>query len=620
MSKKFNRRAFVRNSLYAGTALALADAAASYASSKEQDSHLVSQSLDRTADLIAFNGIITTLMPDRPEVAAIAIREGIVTAVGSNEEVLQLQGDATRLVDLGGRRVIPGLNDSHIHAIRGGRFYNLELRWDGVPTLAIALELLREQAERTPPGQWVRVMGGWSPFQFAEKRLPTIAELNAAAPNTPVFVLLLYSRGFLNQAGLEALGIDASTEAPAGGSYELDENGQPTGVLLAEPTPTILYQTISNLPELSAEDQVNSTRYFYRELNRFGVTSVIDAGGGGHEFPEDYTATETIVQSGDLPLRIAYYLVPQERGEEVQIFRRMIENNTVNENEATRLRNGYVLEGGGEILNLAAGDFENFLAVQPMLSDRDGWREGLTAVTRELVSSGWPIRIHATYGESISNILDVFETVDEEYSFSNIRWVIDHAETIFPEDIERVKRLGGGIAIQDRMAYAGEYFIERYGEAAAKQAPPVTSLLQAEIPVGAGTDGTRAASYNPWVSLYWLVSGRTVGGTQLYGAENCLDRTKALELWTVGSAWFSGEDATKGRLALGQIGDFAVLSKDYFSIPEEEIKEVESVMTVVGGEVVYGADAFESLSPQLPAVSPSWSPVAVREGYYQASS
>ena len=178
--------------------------------------------------------------------------------------------------------------------------------------------------------------------------------------------------------------------------------------------------------------------------------------------------------------------------------------------------------------------------------------------------------------------------------------------------------VGGGIAIQNRIAYAGEYFIERYGAEAAKNAPPIRAIMKAEIPLGAGTDATRVSSHNPWNSLYWLVSGRTVGETLLYDENNRLSRESALKLWTVGSAWFSGEEEIKGKIAPEQFGDFAVLSDDYFSVSEAEIKNIESVLTVVGGKAVYGTKDYESLNLSLPAVSPNWSPVAYYGGYYSA--
>jgi predicted amidohydrolase YtcJ len=580
--------------------------------------------MSATPDLILVNGKIAMQEPAHEYVSALAVRDGIVAAVGTDSEVRNHQGPETRVIDLGGRTVVPGLNDSHLHLVRGGRFYNAELRWDGVESLADALDMLREQAERTPAGQWVRVIGGWSPHQFTERRMPTIEELNEAAPDTPVFVLFLYSQGFLNRAGLEALGITADTEAPPGGRYEIGPNGQPTGVLLAEPNPTILYKTIAALPALTEEQQVNSTRQFYRELNRFGLTSAIDAGGGGHLFPPDYVGTKRLADAGEMPIRISYYLFPQHPGREVEDFRNWMADYEAGANGAVGLANGFVLEGGGEFLVWSAGDFENFLATRPDLGERD-YEEDLAEVAQMLVENGWPLRIHATYDESIGRILDVFEAVDRaerdagRAGFRGIRWAIDHAETISADNIARVKALRGGIAIQSRLAYAGEYFLERYGADVAAQAPPLRQLLDAGIPLGAGTDGTRVGSHNPWPALYWLVTGKTVGGTQLASLENRLSREEALRLYTEGSAWFSGEEDVKGTLGVGKYADIAVLSADYFTVPEHEIRGIESVLTIVGGEPVYGVGEFASLARWDLEVEPEWSPVARFGGFARAS-
>jgi predicted amidohydrolase YtcJ len=575
------------------------------------------------ADLILTNGRVTTLDPIRPQASAIAIRDGLVLLAGSDEEALAARGPETRVVDVGGRAVIPGLNDSHTHVVRGGRFYNLELRWDGVPSLARGLGMIAEQAKRTPTGQWVRVIGGWSPYQFSERRMPTPAELTEAAPDTPVFVLFLYSRGFLNRAAVEALGITAATKAPDGGRYEITADGG--AILWAEPNPAILYQTIGAPPPLSAEEQVNSTRHFYRELNRFGLTSAIDAGGGGHAFPEDYGGSKQLAEAGEMPLHVSYYLFAQKAHEELRDFQRWTEGWAVNMNLAKRLEDGFVLEGGGEFLTQSAGDWENFTAPMPDITQRQGWREELTAVTRHLLREHWPIRLHSTYDESIGHIMDVFEAAHRAEveaggsGFRGIRWAIDHAETVSRENLARIAALGGGIAIQDRMAFAGEFFAERYGEDLARRAPPIRDMIELGIPVGAGSDGTRVASYNPWVSLWWLVTGKTVGGMALRDARHCLSREEALGLYTTGAAWFSGEEARKGRLAPGQYADLAVLSDDYFSVLEDRIGEIESVLTVTGGQVVHGAGTFEGLAPELPPVQPAWSPVARFGGYYRSS-
>ena len=582
----------------------------------------VAQAPAQPADLIVTHARVITLDPAKPRATAVAARGGSFVAVGTDQEVSKLRGPKTRVVDAGGRTLIPGLNDSHLHPTRGGRFYALELRWDGVDSLTTALRMVKEQAVRTPKGQWVRVVGGFAELQFAERRLPTLDELNEAAPDTPVFVLQLYSRGLLNKAGLRALGITADTKPPPGSRFERGPDGQPNGWLTADPNPAILYGTIGQLPPLSTDDQVISTRHFYRELNRFGITSVIDAGGGGHRFPEDYAGSTALAANGQLPLRISYYLFPQRPGHELEDFQRWTAENKPGTNGDRVRANGYVLEGGGESLVLAAVDFENFLAPRPDLSERPKWREDLTAVARELVTKGWPIRIHATYDESMAQILDVFEQIDGEEraagrpGFAGIRWAFDHAETASPKTLDRIHALGGGVAVQDRMAFAGEDFVARYGAEAARAAPPIREMLRRGIPVGAGTDGTRVASYNPWLSLYWLVSGKTVGGKQLTDEPNRLGREDALRLWTAGSAWFSGEEKLKGRIAPGQYADFALLSADYQAIPEEQIRHVESVLTVVGGEPVFAAGPYARLvTAALPPIKPDWSPVAFYGGY-----
>ncbi len=572
---------------------------------------------NRTANLIVTNAKTAVMNAENSFAEAIAVADGKVLATGSNDEILKYKGDKTEIIDAKGRTMIPGLNDSHLHLTRGGRFYNAELRWDGVKTLKRALEMLKEQAARTPKGQWVRVIGGWSPFQFEEKRFPTPEEINEAAGDVPTYVLFLYSRAWLNKAGLEALGIDENTPAPPGSSFEKGNNGKLTGVLLAEPNPTILYARIGSLPPLSPEVMVNSTKHFYRELNRFGITSGIDAGGGGHKFPKDYSGTKALADDGDMPLRLSYYLFPQNKGKEYQEFQEWMEENEVGHNGEIHLEHGYELEGGGEFLAWSAGDFENFLAPQPMLEDRPTWRADIKRVIRLHVDNGWPFRIHATYGESIANILDVIEEVNEETNgkLAQERWLFDHAETVQPKEMQRIKALNGGIAIQARMAYAGEYFVERYGAEKAKYAPPVKQMMKMGLPVGAGTDGTRVASYNPWVALYWLVSGKSVGGFQLAAADNQLSREEALYLYTKGSAWVSKEEDVKGTLEKGMFADFTLLSDDYFSVEEEAIRDIVSVLTVVDGKVVYGDEEFSKFTPALPEILPSWSPVKYFGGY-----
>jgi len=559
-------------------------------------------------DLILTNGRITTLDRANPEVEALAIAGGRILAAGPAAAIMPLAGPATRVVDLKGRRAVPGLNDSHTHLIRGGLYYNMELRWEGVPSLADALRMLKTQADRTPAPQWVRVVGGWSEFQFAERRMPTLDEINAAAPDTPVFILHLYGRALLNKAAVDVLGFGKDTPNPPGGLIERDAHGMPTGLLIARPSALILYSTLARGPKLPVEQQVNSTRHFMRELNRLGVTSVIDAGGGGQNYPDDYRVIQQLDDAGEMTVRVAYNLFAQKAGSELGDYERWIAMTEPGAGGAYLRMNG-----AGENLTWSAADFENFLEPRPELAPV--MESELEPIVELLAANRWPFRIHATYDESIDRFLSVFERVNGRQPFQT-RFIIDHAETISDRNIDRVAALGGGIAVQHRMAFQGEYFVDRYGAAAAEATPPVAKMLAAGLPVGAGTDATRVASYNPWVSLYWLSSGRTLGGMRLYPERNRVDRTEALRLWTAGSAWFSGEQDVKGTLQAGRYADIAVLSDDYFAVPEEAIKDIVSVLTIVGGRPVHGSGDFQDLAPPLPPPSPDWSPVGLFGGHW----
>jgi predicted amidohydrolase YtcJ len=561
------------------------------------------------AELVIHNARITTLDPAQKECEAIACGGGRVLATGDDATILSMAGPGTKIIDADGRRIIPGLNDSHLHVIRGGLNYNLELRWDGVPSLADAMRQLREQVSRTPPGQWVRVIGGFAELQFAERRLPTLAELNAAAPDTPVFILHLYDRALLNRAALRAVGYTKDSPEPPGGMIERDKDGEPTGLLVAQPNAWILYKTLSLGPKLSPEHQLNSTRHFMRELNRLGVTSCCDAGGGFQNYPEDYAVITELQRRGELTLRIAYNLFTQKPKKERDDFAAWTAANRMYQGDEF-LR----LNGAGEMLVYSAADFEDFRVARPDMPD--GMEGELESVVGLLARNKWAFRLHATYDQTISRALDVFERVDRETPIGDLRWFFDHCETISDRNIERVKALGGGIAVQHRMAFQGEYFVERYGAKAAERTPPVRRMLDAGVPVGAGTDATRVASYNPWTSLSWLVTGKTVGGTSLYPEANLLSREEALRLYTGGSAWFSREEEKKGRLAPGYFADLAILSQDYFRVPEENIRHIEAVLTIVAGRVVFGSGGMASHAPPPLPVLPDWSPVAAFGGAY----
>ena len=561
-----------------------------------------------TAELILRNGRFTTLDRSNPTATAVAIEGGRFTAVGRDADVMLQAGPATKIIDLGARGALPGLIDNHLHIIRGGLNFNMELRWDGVRSLADAMAMLKRQVAVTPPPQWVRVVGGFTEHQFAEKRLPTIEELNAVAPDTPVFLLHLYDRAILNAAALRAVGYTKDTPQPPAGEIVRDASGNPTGLLLAKPNAGILYATLAKGPKLPFEYQLNSTRHFMRELNRLGVTGAIDAGGGFQNYPDDYAVIEKLSADGQLTIRLGYNLFTQKPKAEKDDF--------LNWTKTSKYQQGndyFRHNGAGEMLVFSAADFEDFRVARPDMPAE--METELEDVVRILVQNRWPWRLHATYDETISRALDVFEKVNQDMPLAGLHWFFDHAETISDRSIDRIAALGGGIAVQHRMAYQGEYFVERYGPAAAEATPPVAKILASGVKTSAGTDATRVASYNPWVSLAWLVTGRTVGGLQITPNRNCLDRETALRMWTENVTWFSNEVGKKGRIAVGQLADLTVPDRDYFSCPGAEIADITSQLTMVGGKVVYAAGDFKSLDQPPPPAMPEWSPVRAYGGY-----
>ncbi|MFJ8543627.1 amidohydrolase [Streptomyces sp. NPDC093586] len=570
---------------------------------------LIPRATDDAADLVVRNAKIHTGDPRLPQAEAIAVRDGVITAVGGDKDVAGQVGPATRVVDALGRRMIPGLNDAHLHVIRGGLNYVLELRWDGVRSLRQGLAMLREQAARTPKGQWVRVVGGWSAEQFAERRLPTVAELNAAAPDTPVFVLHLYQAAILNRAAVEAVGYDKDTPDPRGGQIMRGRTGEPTGMLLAAPSALILYSTLAKAPVLDEEHRKTSTRHFLRELNRFGLTSAIDAAGGFQNFPDNYETVTELARDGELSLRIAYHLFPQTAGQEIDDLTRWI-GMVRPEDGDEWLR----LNGAGENLTWAAADFENF--AEPRPEHAPDYEVEFEKAVRLLMENGWGFRLHATYDETIRRDLAVFEKLAAEGLFpGGNRWLFDHAETVSADSLDRIVALGGAMSVQNRLSFQGEAFVRRYGIGAAADAPPIRAMLGRGLTVGAGTDATRVSSYNPWVALHWLVTGRTVGDLTIHPPHNRVDRETALEMFTTAGAALTGEQDRKGVLRPGFLGDLTVLSEDYFAVPDPEIPHIEALLTVVGGRIVYAAGEYEGVDELLPPVTPGWSPVAHFGGY-----
>ena len=529
----------------------------------------------QTADMILVNGKILTLDERSPVQQALAVSDGRISSLGRSADIIKLAGRKTRVVNLRGRTVIPGLIDSHIHAIRAALSYSVEVNWIGTSSLAEALSRIRDVARAAKPGDWVIVAGGWTPDQFQEKRRPTQAELADAAPDHPVYVQLFYGWALMTPAAYKSLGIASDADVPPRGKLDRDANGSPTGGISGD-TATIT-ALFARLPSPSFEQRVEGTRKFFRELNRLALTGVIDPGGFGMA-PRDYQALFKVWQDRTLTLRVAYTVFAQKRGSELEDYRNLTQLVPMGFGDEMLRFNGI-----GE--NVAWGMYNND---SPSETDKAQFYE----IAKWAAERRMSLNMHWHNDRSIGQLLDIFERVNREAPVKDLRWAIAHLNDASAPTLERMKALGVGWALQDAMYFDGERFQRDKGAEAARRAPPMKTALKIGVKVGAGTDAHRVASYNPFVALRWMLDGKTVGGTALRGPEETPTREEALRMYTMGSAWFAHDEGKRGSLELGKFADLAVLSKDYMTAPVAQIGGIESLLTMVGGRIVYAAGPY----------------------------
>lgn len=573
------------------------------------------------ADLIVHNAKIFTGNPAQPAASAVAVKSGRIYSVGTDAEVLALKNTSTRLIDSGGRRLIPGIIDAHTHVLNEGG-YNYTLRWEGVPTLRRALAMLSEQARRTPEGHWVKVIGGWSPYQFEEKRFPTMDELRKAVPNRPLIVQYAYNCAFMNQQAMDALG--AGTEKfpqLPGTELEKDAQGRYTGVVHGYTFTFIAMEAM--VPQLSFDEEVSSLVQTIHSLNRVGVTSIVDAGTGFRGYPKAVPTVNALARDNRLNIRMPFVDIQFGEGADFNVVDAQITAITKTapispgHNLHPHLAHGHAYQGAGELLSVEVHDHENFDR-PAVIIEPDKMRELVERDISKLVQRRIPFREHITYDENITPFLDALEKLNEKMPLDGLRWSIEHAETISPANIARVKALGGGIALDTKMALHGDAFIKTHGRDKALLTPRLRQLVDSGIPLAMTTDAFRAASFNPWVGISWMVTGKSVSGAEVLAKDNRLSRAEALRLFTRNAAWFLNAESEMGMVAPGHLADFALLDRDYFAVAESQIESISSVLTVMDGRVVYGAQGYQSLSPTLPEILPAWSPIKHFGGYHQA--
>lgn len=525
------------------------------------------------ADLIVTNASITTMDAKAPKAQALAVRDGRIVAVGDTAMVNRLAGSSTRVVDAGGRALIPGLTDSHMHGIRAALSYSTEVNWIGASSIPEALARLRAKAAASPAGSWLIVAGGWTEQQFAEKRRPTLAEVQAAVADNPVYIQLFYAAALTNPKAQELLKLDPAAPPPRI-TADRDAAGAATGWWTGDIIG--VSALFDRLPKPTYQDNVAGTRQFFAELNRLGVTGMVDTGGFNIAAPQ-YAALFQLWREKAMTVRVAYHLFAQKAGAELEEFRQPTQMMPMGFGDDYLKFNGI-----GERITLAMYN-NNF--------PNDEVKAKFLEVIRWAAEQRMSLTVHWTEASSVGHLLELFERVNREIPIAPLRWSIAHLENASPETHARMAGLGVGWTVQIAMYYGGDRQLAALGDAA-RRMPPVVSALRAGVHVGAGTDAHRVASYNPFLALQWLLDGKTVSGQAMRVAAEIPTRDEALRLYTLGSAWFSFDDKQRGSLEVGKLADFAILDQDFFAVPVERIGRTVSLLTVVGGKVVHAARPF----------------------------
>jgi predicted amidohydrolase YtcJ len=526
----------------------------------------------QSPDTVLINGKIVTVDERSPTREALAIRDGRIVAMGATSEIRKLAGAKSKVIDVEGRTVIPGLIDSHMHAIRAALSFSTEVNWIGASSLVEAVGRIHQASQAMKPGTWLIVAGGWNVQQFKEKRWPEQAELLAAAPNNPVYVQLGYGWVMMTPAALKALNIANDADLPAGGKLDRDGNGSLTGGITGGNNAIVAL--FDKLPKPNFNEQVEGTKRFFRELNRLGITGVVDP-GGNNVGPEDYQAVFKVWRDRQMTVRVAYSLCGDPPGAEFAELMDLTQLLPMGFGDDMLRFNGL-----GERITWAMNNNN-----KPSDADKQKYYE----IAKWAAGRGMSITMHWTNEESVDQLLTIFERVNEDVPIAGLRWSIAHLNNASPESLHRMKALGMGWTVQDSLYFGGE---QLQNTPAVRRQPPVVTANEIGVPVGAGTDAHRVASYNPFTALQWFLDGKTVSGIALRGPEETPSRSDALRLYTLGSAWFSRDEDKRGSLAVGKLADLAVLTRDYMTVPVAEVGGIESLLTMVGGQVVYAAGPF----------------------------
>jgi predicted amidohydrolase YtcJ len=511
---------------------------------------------DAPLDVLLTNGKIITVDAGFTVAQAVGVRGERIVAVGTNDAVARLAGPATRRIDLGGKAVIPGLIDNHMHLLRAGTTWEREVRLDGVGSRVRALELLRARTQITPPGEWIYTLGGWAMEQFADDAMPfTRDELDRVAPRHPVLLQASYYESYLNSRAIEALGVQTTTG-------RIDEPG--------------IRALAARLPTASGDALERGTRAMIRDLNKAGLTAFGSAGCEADVLP----LYRRLAERRQLDVRV-FCITGAAASSPAQV-----------ESALPLIRAMRVGQGDDVIDHVAFGeglygplhDPMFIRASAPGAGDLAQWRRMATEIAR----AGLPLHVHANLTATIDAFLDQIEAIDREHPVRNLRWALAHVNQINASHLARMKRLNLQAAVHPWAVINGGINRRVFGAGAADM-PPLRTIQASGVVWGLGSDGSRANQILPFTTLWWAVTGKMVGGTQVL--RETLDRKDALVAHTRQNARLVFRERQIGSLETGKLADLVVLDRDYLTVPADDIRNITPVLTMVGGRVVFDAAA-----------------------------
>jgi predicted amidohydrolase YtcJ len=501
---------------------------------------------------------------------ALAVRDGKFVAVGTNAAIRAMAGSNTRVVDAGGRTVIPGLIDAHVHMFRAGFWWKNEVRVDEARTLDEILGAIHARANATAPGTWILTLGGWHFSQIRERRMPTREELDRIAPRHPVYIQALRDVGQMNSEAIRSSGITAQSKVPPGVLLGRDATGEWNGEIRGFAGARFAE---SLFPVPSFDDKLDGLQRVMRDFNAAGLTSVGEGTGFGVS-DDDYRVLYEASRRKLMTVRVGLQYHANDPEQAARWIRHV----------ASGFGDDWLrVVGLGEIVMTSMWD--GFMPKQFPISvqTRADFEKVIEAGARNRIT----FQLHSTIESTMNHMLDTIESVHARTPVDGLRIALLHAEQITPAIITRMKRLGMGVTMQNRQALASDIMQANWGPRA-NDVPPVKSVYASGVPFGGGTDGTVSASYKPFISIWWLVSGRNWRGDVVRPTET-LTREQALRVYTRNAAWFTFEEDRKGAIIPGFLADFLVLDKDYLTVPEDAIRSIRPLLTVVDGRIVHDA-------------------------------